>query len=97
MPEMQKRTVFEMSDELRKKLWVVDIEGTMMVVAESAQRAADIAQYHIDEAMEDGLSFRPRPPNNIDLEAEGIIESCPWGGDRKTTVAQWIAKKEVAT
>lgn len=79
-----------MNDEPQKKLWAVDIEGVMMVLAVDAQSAADIAQYHIDEATEDEISLRPRKPNNIDLESEGIAESYPWGGDGDLTVAQWI-------
>lgn len=84
-----------MSEEPQKKLWAVDIEGTMLVLAESAERASDVAHFFLDEASEEEVRARPHLPTTADLDQDAL-ESYPHGGDGLLTVAEWIEKEASA-
>mgnify|MGYP001566159634 CR=1 FL=1 len=81
-----------MSDEGDKlKLWAVDVEGTLMVVAEDAQAAQDVALASLSKAPEE-MKLHARGVMAVDLNDESM-SSFPWGGDGVRTVAQWMEGK----
>lgn len=76
-------------EEQAKKLWAVDLSGTLLVLAASANEAEDVARRSLDDAAE--VSVDAREVNEYDLGAD-VLSSYPWGGDGDLTVRQWIAK-----
>lgn len=78
---------------MKKRLWAVDVETTLYVMAKTKEKAENMANEILtsDESFE---VWARDPPQRINEVEADWRDSIPYGSDDNLTVAQILAKEK---
>jgi hypothetical protein len=77
---------------MRKKLWLVNIDMDLFVVADSRREAERLGRKHASEEASNGVfHIRARPPCSVSSD---WMETIPYGGEDDKTVREYLDEQK---